>query len=627
SNGTPVYSFTTDTGTAFQCRYTAQPAGTPSTYTTCTSGSPFPVTIPSGDDYKIEIRACNPAPTNCDATPATAFVYVDTTFPAATASISASTTQAQGHPNLTSTITLTGGNDPKSVTVKLPPGLNGALTGADKCTLASAAAGTCATTAPGSLIGTLTGTGVSTRDGTLTATGNLYLTDGPTSALSVPVNANAPAGMALDMVAPNGLGNIRAQGAVVIQQSNNFPSTTTVGPTGFATTALGGFVNTSQGEIRQVISVPSIPRKTDLGNRFHVLSVNLNIQGATAHGAGTFPLLTNPSTCPATQAQFFGDGNTYADSTNDATAGATVATVKVNYPVTGCPLPFNPTIGYQFFQPTDIRPTTVWQPDDTAAVGTFNYASPAVSPVSTLLNNDPYELDMDTGLLIPGSSTQMGIAGVTATVNLPIGNSPLSKLVAYLPQGIGVNFEALGSTADRCSGATVSTVRIFTGVCPVQARLGTMTINTPLLANTVKAKVMVAGTTPVPSFGVQIDPTVDAANPSGTTLRLTGLNNTVTGAPGCADGATPTSRAFWCGTRIFSTFAGLPDIPLTQVTLDISGQTPRPPSGGFNPMTLATADQGDSGCKVADVLRTVITPLNAGGADVVLDKDVDFATC
>ncbi|MGH2906495.1 MAG: hypothetical protein ACRDKI_06960 [Solirubrobacterales bacterium] len=616
SNGTPVYSFTSSGGaTSFECRYTAQPSGTPNAYNTCVSGNPFPVMIPSGDDYKIEVRACTGG--YCDATPATAFVYVDTSIPAATATIGASTSQAGAHPDLTTTVNLTGGMDPRSATIKLPPGLNGALTGADKCTIASANAGTCASTAPGSQIGTVTSVGLSTRDGMVSGGGQLFMTDPPSS--------SAPAGVAGTVTWPNGLGQATVIGSVNINQSNNAPSTTTVSPTGAVSVTNGAFVNTSQGEIRQSISIASIPRTTDLGNRIHAISLSASIQGSVAHGSGTYPLLTNPSTCPVVPAQFFGDGNVYADSTAN-TPGPTVATVRVNYPVTGCPLPFNPTIGYQYFQPTDIRPTTQWQPQDTLAEGTFNYAAPEVSPVSVVANNDTYELDPDTGELIPGTSSQMGIAGIAATLNLPVGNSPVGKLVAYLPQGIGVNFEALGSTADRCSGATVSTVRVFTGVCPTQAKIGTMTITTPLLPNPVVGKVMVASTAPVPSFGVQIDPTLSPNNPQGVTLRLTGLNNTISGAPGCSDGALPEDRAFWCGTRIFSTFSALPDVPLTQVALDLSGSTPRP-NPGLNPLTLAVADQGDSGCRIHDILRSVFTPVTTGGSPVTLDTPVDFDTC
>ncbi|MBI2690793.1 MAG: hypothetical protein HYX29_02425, partial [Solirubrobacterales bacterium] len=431
---TPTIPVSSDQGSAtFECQVNDLPVA----WATCdpntgTYGSGL--TFNNDATNKVEIRATLSG--TPDATPVTTYIWTsNAAAPSATATVTPSTTQAGANPNLTSTVTLAGGWNPKSVTIDVAPGFNAGLTAVStKCTFnADPNAMACGTSAPGSFLGTLSGTGVSTSAGFLTdATGNLYMTTSP--------SANSPAGVWLDMASPSHpeLGRIRATAEARIIQTNN---------------------GTSQGLVQQQLIINSVPQRTNNGSRFHINSVTLNLQGDPP--GGTYPLLTNPTSCPGTPVNFSGIGTTYGTDGLDTSSGPAVPQVLVPYPVTGCAsLPFQPQINMEYFG---------WDPIDGS---TADYSAPVVQSVgSALYSNDSLNF------------TRLGEFGVEAAMTLPSGSKMIKDITSYQPAGVGANLPAFGSAAQKCTGTGVTATAIWPGTCPASgiAEVGYMTITTPLL--------------------------------------------------------------------------------------------------------------------------------------------------
>ena len=572
---TPTFSVSSDTpGATFECSINDGP------FAACTpSSGTYGSTFNNAATNKVEIRAVNAG--TPDSTPATTYIWTDTTAVSSEATVTPSTTQAGAHPDVASTVTLRGGYNPKSVTINVAPGFNAGLTAVStKCTFnADPNAMDCGTSAPGSFIGTLSGTGVSTSAGFLTdATGGLYMTTSP--------NANSPAGVWLDMASPSHpeLGRIRATAEARIIQTNN---------------------GTSQGLIQQQLIVPSIPQRSNNGSRFHVNTATLNLQGDPA--GGTYPLITNPTSCPATPAAFVGSGTTYGADGLDSSSGPAIPPVTVPYPVTGCgSLPFAPTLVQDFY---------AWDPIDGSAA---DPAAPVVQNIGSAL----FSNDVDNG-------TRLAEFGTLATSTLAEGSKMIKDIVNYQPASLGANLSAFGSAAQKCTGAGASPTTIWTGACPVSgiAEIGYMTIDTPLLEDPLVGRIKAINKTPIPWLGIEIarNATWGATNPIGVTLRLTGVtdlqdppNCTPTGVPHCTDAG-----------HIKITFSGLPDVPLTGAVLDLSGEEARP-LGTLSPLLIIGPDQGDPGCIPNDAAQTAFTPQGSvpgGPDDVTITQPTTISDC
>ena len=174
-----------------------------------------------------------------------------------------------------------------------------------------------------------------------------------------------------------------------------------------------------------------------------------------------------------------------------------------------------------------------------------------------------------------------------------------------------------------------SPTTIWTGACPVSgiAEIGYMTIDTPLLDDPLVGRIKAIGKTPIPWFGIEIarNATWGANNPIGVTLRLTGQTDlqdppscTPTGIPHCTDAG-----------HIKISFSGLPDVPLTNAVLDLSGTQARP-LGTFSPLLIIGPDQGDPACIPNDAAVTTFTPQGAvqgGPEDVTITQPTTISDC
>lgn len=320
-------------------------------------------------------------------------------------SLSASTTAGGAHPELSATFQLSGSPDLKSLSMTLPQGLHVAPAAVSSpCSLADAAAGNCA---PESQIGTLSATAL----GSLTASGQLYMTAPPTSADA--------AGISMDLQFDGGLGSVVAQGAFDLD-------------------------NLGTTQPNQTIVFGDIPHLTSTGNVVSLTDLTITLSGTV--GSPPYPLVTNPSTCPATAMV----ATSVVTAVDNTTAQASAA-----YPATDCNLlPFAPTFDEVFTNPNAGAPTNA-----------------------------------------------------TFTVDLPLGSSSLKRLALKLAPDVWTNFSATGEPSDMCPTSSLPNPSnpIFNPTnCPSQAQIGSVSLTTPLVAAPVTGALYIVHKSPIPAFGIAL---------------------------------------------------------------------------------------------------------------------------
>jgi hypothetical protein len=288
TNPNPTFTFTSSINSpapTFACKNEAGSVATAGGFTPCTSPFTIASTLADGT-YTFSVAASNGL--TPDASPATATYTVARAGGGIgiTATVTPSSTVGAAHPDLTSTVNITGGQ-PKSVSIKLPSGFNASLTAVPSCLVADAALGNCAAA---SKIGTLQLT-ANTFSGPVTGVGDVFLTAAPTGADAGGIAVKVPLG---------GLGTFIAQGgANLVNNGNN-----------------------------QNVIIRDFPTNVG-GTDITVTQLVLGLSGANR-------FLTNPSNCTTT------DGFKV-----DATGfdGSAANPVVVAFQATGCPaaIPFAPT--------------------------------------------------------------------------------------------------------------------------------------------------------------------------------------------------------------------------------------------------------------------------------------------
>jgi hypothetical protein len=123
--------------------------------------------------------------------------------------------------------------------------------------------------------------------------------------------------------------------------------------------------------------------------------------------------------------------------------------------------------------------------------------------------------------------------------------------------------------------------------CPAQAKVGTMTINTPLLPTPLVGDVYLVNRSPLPWFGVNFDR-------PGIKLTLTG----VTSLPTNTDGFQ----------QITVTFDNVPDTPINSVNFALNGpDRTSPTTGTLSGKLLTIARFDDPACQPNSVATSTIT--------------------
>jgi hypothetical protein len=287
---------------------------------------------------------------------------------------------------------------------------------------------------------------------------------------------------------------------------------------------------------------------------FWVKEFDMHVDGSQG---SPYPLLTNPSSCAAGQfSASFGD-----------TEGTKTPAATIPYQSNDCAsLPFNPTITQSFT-----------------------------------------------------STTAGDLAGVSANVSIPENNSSFRTLRVAEPAAFGPSFPSFGAVADQCSAAAAPTgSSVFNpSLCPESAKVGEMTIISPLLDVPLEGKVYLINKSPLPWLGVALDGV-------GISVRLVGVTSLPQVDPSCDPSTSDTGE---CPSQIVVTFGNLPDLQATNISFSINGPDRTGVGGTTLPgKILAIATPSDPTCVPSDVARTAFTP-NSGTPVVNALQTISFTGC
>lgn len=159
----------------------------------------------------------------------------------------------------------------------------------------------------------------------------------------------------------------------------------------------------------------------------------------------------------------------------------------------------------------------------------------------------------------PGQPT-----GFSTSITFPEGSASTSQIRVRLP-GIGPNNASFGEAEDRCpsDSAVVDSGVIYfdPSSCPAVARVGTVTIETPLVTGSVTGDVYLIDRNPIPWLGIDVNPYIPG-NPAGVYLRLAGETGTPDRDASCVSG---------CEKVVSVLFSSIPDAPVTSIYLEVNG--------------------------------------------------------
>lgn len=147
----------------------------------------------------------------------------------------------------------------------------------------------------------------------------------------------------------------------------------------------------------------------------------------------------------------------------------------------------------------------------------------------------PFAPKMSASFGVKGQTAKNSHPPLTVTIQQADDQAAMSRTVVSLPAGLGVDLRNLGSV---CTDAQLSG-----GACPAGSKIGTVSANTPLLPAPLSGGVyLTQGAKPGALPGIALD------------LGLIRLKGTVA-----------------LGARLTTTFDGIPDVPLSKLTLSLSG--------------------------------------------------------
>ena len=143
------------------------------------------------------------------------------------------------------------------------------------------------------------------------------------------------------------------------------------------------------------------------------------------------------------------------------------------------------------------------------------------------VHSQPYFIDgCSTTKLEPSdisftpTSTDAGdLIGLDTVIEFPENQSTMKSVSVAMPRFIATDTVALGGGADQCPAASIvvggSYSAFSPALCPPAAEVGTVSIETPLLADPVQGKVYLITKSPIPWLGIYVDPTTGPSNPAG----------------------------------------------------------------------------------------------------------------
>ncbi len=216
------------------------------------------------------------------------------------------------------------------------------------------------------------------------------------------------------------------------------------------------------------------------------------------------------------------------------------------------------------------------------------------------------------------SLTANTTSGVVATIDLPAGDSSIKDMTVVEPPVFGPNYPAFGRAADMCPGSAAGSLIAFNPInCPSQSKVGTMTIDTPLLTAPLVGDVFLVNKTPLPWFGVKFDQ-------PGISVRLTGVTDLVKVDASCNEATDPNG---FCQKQISVGFTNVPDVPITHVTFALNGgpRTRPAPLAPLEGELLQLSEPGDTTCQPSSPAKSNITGYS--GATVQRIQNIAVTGC
>lgn len=208
--------------------------------------------------------------------------------------------------------------------------------------------------------------------------------------------------------------------------------------------------------------------------------------------------------------------------------------------------------------------------------------------------------------------------GVTANVTIPDGDSTVRRIRVSEPVPITPNFPAFGLSSDQCpaSSAPTSSSIFNPAACPPQALVGTMELTTPLLPDPLIGSVYLIEKSPIPWLGVSFDA-------PGIEVRLTGVTSTPLADPDCDPDESPLG---FCPVNISILFNNIPDIPFTNIDLDLDGPDRVGDAAILSGKILRVVGPSDPTCFDTSDAKSVFTPYTAT-PEVTRTQPIDFIGC
>lgn len=223
---------------------------------------------------------------------------------------------------------------------------------------------------------------------------------------------------------------------------------------------------------------------------------------------------------------------------------------------------------------------------------------------------DPAVTNEFTDGTIPASSAQGLVTNISlpTVAGQPVSNGTMQRIRLQLPRGMGANLSAFGDTADMCNGGSLSQVGSLGdpnttfyfepnsckggGIDSVpQAKVGVATIKTPLLPpdEELIGEIYAVNKTPIPGLAIYVrEPALGgpSTNPAGINTAMATIPNIVPYDSVCGSG---------CGTRIIADFTALPDVPISEINVDLDEPArPRLPNPPLSGRILRQADPDET---------------------------------
>lgn len=209
------------------------------------------------------------------------------------------------------------------------------------------------------------------------------------------------------------------------------------------------------------------------------------------------------------------------------------------------------------------------------------------------------------------------ITGVTASLVMPVDNSAIQTLQVDEPRVIKPNFPSFGEPTDQCTAATITDEGLFDPTaCPEQAKVGTMTIDTPLLPDPLQGTVYLIEQSPIPWLGVVFDA-------PGIHVSMIGVTSTPKINPSCNPLTTPGG----CPTRISIVFDGVPDVQISSLSMDLNGPDRTGVSGTLSGKILQLASASDPGCVTSSVASSTITSYSDPDNPLLQNQGITISGC